>query len=1199
VLSLADASVLVAARGRLMQALPEGGAMVAVAAPEIDVLPLLTDGVGIAAVNGPSSVVVSGVEGEVLRIAEHFAEQGVRTSRLKVSHAFHSVLMEPMLEEFRTVLDGLAYGSARIPVVSTVTGEVGKELDAPAYWVRQVRDAVRFADAVTTLTAQGVTTFLEIGPDAVLTPLIDSDHVIPALRRSQDEPTAVVTALARLHASGAAVDWTAYFAGRGAHRVDLPTYAFQRRRYWVNALPVGGGVASAGLEGADHPLLGALVAVPGGAGHEELVLTGLLSTDTCSWLSEYDLLGTPVLPGGALAELALYAARAAGCDVVRELVAEAPLVVPEQDALALRVVVGAPRDGGQRSVAIHTRTADGDREWTRHATATAAPGPVAVPADLAAWPPPGAVPLGVEDAYERLFARGHGYGPVFQRLRAAWQRGEELFAEIDPVDPVDAVGSVGAVDAEDAAGAAATDAVGLVVHPAALEAGVQLSRLVGPEDQEATAPLLPRTWNDLALHEGGEQVSRLRLAPAEGGGSALTLAGETGRPVLSVRAVESAPVDAARFAADRSRTPSLYRLDWIPAAAGTGPAVDGDDWVVLGGDGHEDLAALDVAVASEDVPVPEFVLAEVANAGAANAGVSEPASRDGGAVPGSAVGRVLLDTLALVRSWLASDRLGRAKLVVATRSAVAVRQEEGGAPDHAAVWGLIRSVQAEHPDRFVLVDLDGSTESRRALPAAVATGEAELALREGAVLLPRLSGADGEPEAAAPAAFSSDGTVLVTGGTGPVGALLARHLVAGHGARRLLLTAAAGASDTGGTPGDSDADALVAELTALGADVTVAPCDVADRAALEKVLADVPEAHPLTAVVHAVSATDPGLAGELTDEQFARVLGPVADGARNLHELTVGLPLTAFVLLSSSTGLFHGLGQANLAASGAYLDALARHRRASGMTATSLTYGPWDVAPSDAEPGSAPDDAYRQRLSRLGVGTLSAGEGLAAFDRAIGLGDAHAVPVRLDRRGLAARPDDLPAVLRGLVRLPARPATAQDAGPQLKQRLAGLPEDERERVVLELVRTQVAAVLGHATGADVEPDRAFQELGFDSLAAVDLRKRLSAATGLALPATLVFDHPSARAVAGQLGTLLAPGQEDEIRSALAELDRLEAVLSRLAPADDKHGLVTGRLERLARGWRETPGTGTEAGAGIEEATDDELFQVLDKELGSA
>ncbi|MEV5510568.1 type I polyketide synthase [Streptomyces orinoci] len=1110
--SLADACVLVAARGRLMQALPEGGAMVAVQATEAEVVAALAGregAVSIAAVNGPSSVVISGDDDVVVEIASGFEQQGRKTKRLTVSHAFHSPRMEPMLDEFRRVAESLSYQAPRIALVSNVTGgpATADEVCAPEYWVRHVREAVRFADGIRTLAGQGVTTFVELGPDGVLSAMgqesLSEAVFVPVLRADRPEAHTLTTAVATAYTRGVAVDWARFFAGRGARRVDLPTYAFQHERYWLRMTTrPGAGELPGGMALLDHPLLGAAVSL---ASEDRLLLMGRLAVDIEPWLADHAVLGSVLLPGTAFVELAIRAGDQVGCDRLDELALEAPLIVPEQGTVELQLEVGAADESGRRSVTLHSRPATSSpdaRPWTRHASGvlSAAARAVALTEPGQAWPPADAMPVGLDGFYERLAGLGLGYGPVFQGLRAVWRRDDEVFAEV-------------ALDEQTAA-----DATRFGVHPALLDAALHS---LGLADfiKEPNQVQLPFEWRGVSLHAAGAPALRVRLSSAGADAIALDVADTLGRPVLTVEQLVLRPVTAEQLAQARSdHHEALFRVEWtaLPVADEL-PYGGTEGWVELvaedvapastidGAERYPDLAALGAAV-DAGRPAPEVVVhrltsgtATVADAGYQNACAA----------------------LELAQSWLADSRFDSARLVLVTAGAVAATTEEDvHDPALATAWGLVRSAQSENPGRFVLLDIDPAADPARLVAAAVRSGEPQLALRDGKLLLPRLARV-ARAEAGAALVLDPAGTVLITGATGALGGLLARHLITEHGARQLLLISRSGARAEG-------AAELAAELSALGATVTLAACDVADREALAGLLAQIPVEHPLTAVVHAAGVLDDGLVEALTPERLDRVFRPKVRGAVNLHELTRHLNLSAFVLFSSISGVVGSSGQGNYAAANAFLDALAGHRRAQGLTATSLAWGLWESA--EGMTGALAENDLA-RMNRAGMLGLTGEEGLALFDAACAGADAALVPVRLDlaavRRTAAPSP-----LLRGLVRGPVRRAveatgTVPAAG-SLAHRLAGLPAADRDRMLLDLVRTEAAAALGFAGLDEVASGRAFKELGFDSLTAIELRNRLNTATGLRLPATLVFDYPTPITLADFLGSELLGGRPETV-----------------------------------------------------------------------
>ncbi|WP_203833419.1 type I polyketide synthase, partial [Actinoplanes regularis] len=1046
VLSLPDAAALVAARGRLMQAAPAGGAMIAVQATEAEVTAALSgveDRVSIAAVNGAASVVISGDEEPVERLARRWRDEGRRTHRLQVSHAFHSHRMDPVLDEFRAVAESVRFQAPAVPLISTLTGSViaAAEITSADYWVRQLRGTVRFHDAVLALRDAGTTVAVELGPDSVLTPLtrdaLDGQAVTVAglLRAGRPEADTLVTALAQAHTGGAPLDLTVFFPD--AATVELPTYAFQRQHFWL--LPQGRTDAgSLGLDPARHPLLGTAVTL---ADRDETVLTGRLSARSHPWLADHAIDGRVLLPATALLELALAAGDRVGGPRVEELTLEAPLTLPADTAIRVQVTVTAPDGGGARPFTVHSRLDVPDAGWTRHATGTLTAATNHPPVTDTPWPPAGAEPVSLTGVYDRLGELGYGYGDTFRGLTAAWRHDGDLLAEVElPAGTRESAGQFG-------------------LHPALLDAVLHGVVLDAAERSDADEIRLPFAWSGIELFAVGAGALRARITPAGADTVSVTLTDRSGNPVAAVESLALRPVTRQQLAAAPAHRDGMYALDWTPVP----PAEPEPD---------ADLLVTRTSAVTGDVP----------------AAAHEHAQR----------------TLRLVQEWLAGDNPATRLVVTTTR---AVDTGDGGPVTgfaQAPIWGLLRVVQSEHPGRVVLVDVDDDGIATDVLRAAVATGEPQLAVREGRFLAPRLTrqragASDGT-------VLDPDGTVLVTGGTGGLGALVARHLVTHHGVRHLLLSSRRGPD----TPGAGE---LVAELAGHGARVTVAAADAADREALAGLLRRVPAEHPLTAVVHTAGVLDDATVGALTADQLARVLTPKVDAAWHLHELTRHLPLRAFVLFSSVSGVLGTAGQANYAAANTFLDALAAARAGDGLPATSVAWGLWDSSHGMGATLSAGDLA---RWSRAGVTPLRPEHGLALFDAALAGARPLAVPVILDPARLDGA-EHPPAPLRALVR--ARPRRAAEAAAPASDWAAGigaLPSEDRYAAVLELVRTVAAIVLGHATTAGVDADRAFRDAGFDSLSAVELRNRLATATGLRLPATLVFDHPSPAALARYL-----------------------------------------------------------------------------------
>lgn len=1412
-LSLREAAQVVTLRSQALTAIAGTGGMVSIARPVEQVLALIEPWAGsisVAAHNGPSSTVVTGDAAALYKLVAECERNEVPAKQIPVDYASHSAHVDQLRETLRESLSGLRPQTSGISFISAVTGA---ELDTAAldgdYWFTSLRQPVLFQEAVRWAYQNGFSTFIESSPHPVLTIGIqesledygDDYVVVGTLRRGAGGMRGVLLAAAQAHVNGKSPNWAGMFQDTGVHHVDLPTYAFQHKRYWMDTGPGVVDTGGLGITAAEHPLLGAVVAR---ADSDEMILTSRLSLASHPWLADHKVFGTVIVPGAAMVEMVLQAGESAGSPRIDELILLAPLVVGENRGVAVQVIVGDWTESGERPVRIYSRIDDGvDRRWTCHAEG--ALGPDSAPAsqaEIEQWPPAGAEPIDISELYQTLGARGYEYGPTFRGLRSAWRHNGDVFVEATLPEQTQPK----------------ADASRFGLHPVLLDS-VLHGAVFGGVLAASEVTRLPFEWQGVSLDAVGATQVRARIAVDDSDRISITMMDNRGGSIGRIDSLALQGVSPGQLRGITAADVEVYALDWGALAAAQGsPDQIATDKVTV-------LRCLTTIATDEALP-------------------------DG-------VRQTLLHALHRARNWLSrEDRTDDARLVAVTCQAIAIDSSEDVADlGQAAVWGLLRTAQAENPGQIKLVDVDDWSWADAAVREAMSRDEPQLALRDGVCFAPRLSrhadervgsaqlveadttwrlstlgngaldsrnvflrpwpesdrrlesgevriglrcagvnfrdiltalgvypdpnadvGGEGAgvvlevaedvvrfspgdrvmgmfygagsvviadhrmvapipsgwsyaQAAAVPAVFltayygvadlarasagerilvhaatggvgmaavqlarrwglevyataspgkwetlrsmgfdddhiansrtlefeqkfseatrgagfdivlnsltgefidaalrllprggrfiemgkadirtsaeiaerhpgvryrafdvfeagpgrarqifdelvglfesgelhplpacswdirhtldayrfmsrarhvgklvlsvpkpmNSEGTVLITGGTGVLGALLAKHLVTRHGVRNLLLISRRG-------PAADGAAAVESELTALGASVRIVACDAADRGALSAVLAEVPDEHPLTAVIHAAGVLNDAVFAAQTPAHLDEVLRPKIDAAWHLHELTADADLSAFILFSSVASLFGSLGQANYAAANAFLEGLAQHRRHRGLPGLALGWGWW------AEATGMTGHLYerdRARLSRMGFIPMSSEDGLALFDAALWQARSYAMTAQISRTAIRSDPSGtgVPPVFRGLIRRARRTAAALESASNLRQRLAQMSTSEQERELLDIVRSHAAAVLGHNSADAVGVDQEFKDLGFDSLGAVEFRNRLKSVTGLKLPTTAVMDHPTPTALARYLTGVL---DADEVASVSAGSEAVDA-----------------------------------------------------------
>ncbi len=1122
ILELEDAAKVVALRSRVIKSLSGHGGMAAVSL-SAEALQRRLEPFGsrlsMAVDNGSTSTVVSGESSAIDALIAELSADGIFARRVAVDYASHCWQVEAIETELLAALGEIRPRAGTISMFSTVEGELvdGMKLDA-RYWYRNLRQTVRFADAVHVALDRGQRSFVEVSPHPVLTvglsALLEAKGVrgtvVPTLRREEGTLARVLIGLGSLIVRGLRFDWPRYFDAWAPRAVDLPTFAFQRRRYWLDApQDTTLDVSSVGLEAIGHPLLrvGTSLATDG-----SWLFSASLTLESIPWLADHRVFGHVVFPGAGLVELALTAhSRAAPDDavlVLEELVLNAPLVV-DDEPIALQCILGVPTTDGSRTISVCSRRV-GEEAWTEHAFGSLGPGVAALAnAVPPTWPPDGAREIELDPAYARLDATGLGYGPAFRGLRRVWQTDSgEIFAELELPS-------------------AAGSTESFTIHPALLDAVLHTALLAEPG-----VVLLPFAFHDLSIHLAAATCLRVRASVSKGENSrTLTFDAWDRSDRLVARLARLDARVAVPGQLDLSRPiRNLYQVEWKPAMVAT-PASTTGVWAVLGDDALAVRLRDRGASVSSWASWPSMLDALAADPHAVwPDSVVHVAPRDDSGGAGLVHARSAA-ALGMLQSWLARPELSNTRLVLVTHRAIGVEPSEDVDLIHAAIVGLARSTRTEHPDcELWSLDVDTVELAPDDLLAGLAAeGDRELAMREGVWRAPRLRHARAKVDGHESAGSSmGEGSVLVTGGTGQLGARVAEHLVDRHGARHLILTSRQGLEATG-------AKQLVERLHDSGArTVDVVACDVADADALASLLSKIPPTRPLRAVFHVAGVLDDALVANLDAEQLQRVMRPKVDGAWNLDRQTRGLELSAFVMFSSAAGVLGNAGQANYAAANAFLDALAHHRIHGGQKGLSLAWGLWTEGGMIAHL----DDQALSRLERQGIRALGVAEGMELLDVAMRQSDALLVPIAFDVANLQNSGKVAP-ILRSVAPRGIRKVQESVRSTDTSSSLFDVrSSEELEALLVGHVRDVVGRVL-RRDPLQIEPHAEFSTLGVDSLFAIEIGNRLREITMIKVGAPMIFDNSSpvklARAIAGRLNLDTTAEEDDWRRDARREV----------------------------------------------------------------
>lgn len=1200
VFSLEDALILVAERGRLMNALPHDGAMVVLMLDEAEVQQIIApyvDQVSIAAVNGPQNVVISGqcaaiqqivaaLQGENSPGSAEIEKRQAKVINLNVSHAFHSPLMQPMLEAFQQVANRVTYAPPKLKLVSNLTGKVVKtEMSNPDYWVRHVLAPVRFAEGMATLQQRKCTVFVEIGPKPTLVGMgrhcLPDDYGVwlPSLRPGQHDWQQLLESLAELYVHGASVDWAGFDRDYARRKVVLPTYPFQRKRYWADAPKK----KQRGI--SLKPLLDKKLRLPL---PDVAIFETEFTTEQLPFLVDHWVFGVMVPPGSCHLSMALSGAELAfgGRSYCIENAAfPKAMVMPEIGTRTVQLVLTSIEQNsemnpgitvGQQSADFQVISFDSENESDEpltHATGRVMVYPKAPPkpVSLQALRERCTDPVSVEALYQALDKGKITLGPSFQSLESIWRGEGETFGRVRMP-------------------ATAGSLNGYIFHPVLLDTCFHITVASARMQDQTQKALMPFSVDALHLYQpitGDEWWCHARYMTGDKWD--IQLLDTTGRVLAELIGFYVRPGRADAVRGKEIWQDWLYKMQWQPSSSLDKPSLpQGQRWLLFA-DENGTAAALATRLQQQGGQAIQVYPRTAYQQVDANTFSIDPDA--------AADYRRLLNTLppvnGIVHLWSLNhsssetnaDATLEANLKKSSGTALHLFQalaEQGGNPlalwlvtrgiqavvaeDHivglyqSLLWGLWRVIALEHPefaggciDLDSIEDTDADVQAvyeQMSMTSGSFPNEDQVAFRQGRRYLPRLTQHKMQNTHSSLAEASvqnvtirQDATYLITGGFGGLGLLVAQWFVE-RGAKQLVLL--------GRNQPKADVQTQLDEWRKLGINITVAQADVANLPALATVYAAIDENFPLRGIIHAAGVVDDGILLQQNWQSIINIAKSKVWGALNLHHLTLEKPLDFFVLFSSAASLIGNRGQANYAATNAFLDALAHHRQAHHLPALSLNWGVW------AGIGMAVGNKVNERMQITGLEAVTPDQGLAALERLLVRPIVTDIPAQIGilpinwerflQQFTVGREPALFSNIRQRVlssTLAAKPLATMN---MFLQTMEEVPLAQRREQFANHVRERVAQLVG-LPADKLSVDEGFFQLGLDSLMSLELRNLLQASLGRALPMTLTFNYPTITSLIDYLATEILGITSVTASSAKKDTERKDTDLEMLAKSD--------------------------------------------------